>query len=533
TNGNLVFQGATVGNVSIQGFRDLTIEPTIISSGTVNIGATRNLTVGNVTSGSTGYLYLVAAGESSNNVGELTLNGTLSVGDSSTGLNLTSGTDGSGNRLSENFTSSNLIFQSGTVGEVQIEGFHNLSIAHDIISSGVIVLDNDALSVQSLTSGSGAYIDLNGSAITVLGSTGTTRTWNANTATIYADHSIYAGAANLSLITDNFSEITNTISGTGTLSFAPYTVGKTIGIGTNAACGGSCDISFNDTELGYIQPGFANVTFGSASAGTIDINTGSAIANQNLTFISGGSITLDASGDSSPQALTKNGGGNTTLTMEAGTDIVLNNAITASGTGAMNVVLDSDTASGGGVIVLNSNITSNGGNITLGGQESNPANIVAGTGYAVGDALQASGIYINGIMVDAGGGSIIMNGRPESSSGYFGLWLTGTNGTIQTSGSGNITLTGNGTAGGASSWDIILGYGGSGDSVKTTGSGAITLTGICTTCQGLYANNVFGGASDTGNITVDANIIGSWSATAQTTGNVTFTPHTASTSIGF
>ncbi len=122
-----------------------------------------------------------------------------------------------------------------------------------------------------------------------------------------------------------------------------------------------------------------------------------------------GSITLGGTGNA---IITDSGSTNQTLTLKRGTDIVTGSgtksgSITASGTGKLNVVFDSDTAGNGGAIVMNagSSITSNGGNIILGGG-SNPA-----TGAAVGDVAHGNAIELDGSnTLNAGAGTITMHG---------------------------------------------------------------------------------------------------------------------------
>ena len=193
------------------------------------------------------------------------------------------------------------------------------------------------------------------------------------------------GTGNITISTDavNLGQA-NDINSAANLTILPYTNGATMGVGTNA----SGAVNWSYRYLGYIT--YANtLTFGNTSAGALDINTASTIANKNLTFISNATIYLDKSGDTSPTALTDSGSSNTTLTMQAGTDIVTAGAITDSGTGKLNVVMDADYALGGGAINIGGNITTLSGNITMGG--GNGA-ISAGSGYAVGDAYQAAGI---------------------------------------------------------------------------------------------------------------------------------------------
>ena len=205
-------------------------------------------------------------------------------------------------------------------------------------------------------------------------------------------------------------------------------------------------------------------TFGDTNAGAVDINTAATnITAKNLTFISGGTIYLDKSGDTSPTALTDSGSSNTTLTMQAGTDIITAGAITNSGTGKLNVLMDADYANGGGAITIGGNITTLDGNITMGGGNGaitagtlNADGTInaAATGFAVGDAANHYGILVaSGATVNAGAGNIIMNGQGYGNlSSANGIYITG--GTVEASGNINVSGTGVGDSGGGSAAKI-------------------------------------------------------------------------------
>ncbi len=220
----------------------------------------------------------------------------------------------------------------------------------------------------------------------------------------------------------------------------------------------------------------------------------------------GGSITV-----SSPISATGQGTALTTtgsLTLSSFKNIIVNAAITLGGgtntssatvTGG-TLTLDADNqANGSGYIDIEANITTNGGNITMGGGEANPANIVAGTGYAWGNNNNSSrwpgvGVAIgnnNDVTVNAGGGNIIINGNGNNYTGsggpfdsLFGV-LVGyvTTGSTLETGNGNIII--NGIAGDGPEDDNygIANYG----TIKSTGTGNISMTG--------YGGNYAGGSS--------------------------------------
>ena len=142
---------------------------------------------------------------------------------------------------------------------------------------------------------------------------------NAETGTIYTD-AISAGNLNLSMISDNYS-MSGNISGAGTLSIAPYTASKTIGIATGATCGSSCNILFNNTFLGYIQSGFSNVTIGStADTGAMDVRAYS--WTNPLSLVTGsGPITINGA-----QAM-----GSNNFTLQSDTTATFSSTVTTTG----------------------------------------------------------------------------------------------------------------------------------------------------------------------------------------------------------
>ena len=319
-------------------------------------------------------------------------------------------------------TGMQVILSSTGAGNITAYGTGNAGI---YCSSNCYNVVTGSLNITGIGGGSdGVFINggnfalSTGSAPITITGTGTTGIYNGIAGAVIGGASD-TGAITLIADSINLSQSTN-IQTTANITSKEYTAGTAIGIGTNATY--SSGLHWTDTQLGYLNGG--SYTFGDTSAGALDINTGSSIANKNLTFISNGTIYLDKSGDTSPTALTDSGSSNTTLTMQAGTDIVTSGAITASGTGALNVLMDADYAVGGGAIKIGGAITSNGGNITLGG---GTGTISAGSGYAVGDSTYATGVLINGVTVATGGGNIIVNGQGYSTTGNsnLGVEVTG------------------------------------------------------------------------------------------------------------
>lgn len=261
----------------------------------------------------------------------------------------------------------------------------------------------------------------------------------------------------------------------------------------------------------------------SLNAGTsVTIQTGTAGANTQA-----GNITVAS-------AIAKSAGGDATLTLKAHESIIVNADISST-SGKLHTVLNADSdANSSGYVNIAGNITSNGGNIAMGGG-ADPA-----TGYAVGNAGQAAGIYINNKAVNAGGGNIVVRGKgfDTTTDNNYGVRATGATGALTTTGSGTLTVTGVGqgntdsgsnygvyvdTGGNLSAADGALtvtgtggGSGASGNNVgviitgavatvKTTGSGTIAIdgTGGNGTSDGVFVSATNGiQALGTGDITV-------------------------------
>ena len=165
--------------------------------------------------------------------------------------------------------------------------------------------------------------------------------------------------------------------------------------------------------------------------------------------------------------------GNGSLLLSAYRNILVNNGITLMGG---NLTLRTANSGGAttGYITIAAPIATHGGAITMGG---GAGAITASNGYAVGNAGQAYGIYVNNTSVDAGSGNIIMNakGYNGGTNNEFGLYVNGANGLITTGGDGNITLSGiaQGYANNNSNFGVNLANGGR----VLTQNGNITVSG--------------------------------------------------------
>ncbi|MCW2246188.1 filamentous hemagglutinin family protein [Azospirillum fermentarium] len=184
---------------------------------------------------------------------------------------------------------------------------------------------------------------------------------------------------------------------------------------------------------------------------------------------SGGTGTITVS-----DAITKTSGGNSTLTLKASRDVIVNADITSTA-GTLGLVLnahaENDTAPGR-VRISGATIDTNGGSLTIGGGL-NPATTAAiGLGSITGEANR--GVSLSGATITTGAGAIRIAGDGGSDGANGSNRGIETSGTTITTTSGAITLIGRGShANGTGNTGIVVG---SGTTVQST-SGAISLDG--------------------------------------------------------
>jgi|GEM_PF-3033559 len=266
-------------------------------------------------------------------------------------------------------------------------------------------------------------------------------------------------------------------------------------------------------------------------------------AGTNVTVTTGGDA-FAGSGDitvSSPISATGAGTNITTtgnLTISAYRNITVSAAITLGGgtnnssqtvTGG-NLILGSDNGThSNGYVYVAANLTTNGGNITIGGG-ANPA-----TGYSYGNSSFDPGVWVNGVTVDAGGGNIVMNGTGWQGGITVGGetgWITyntdstyqstggmqATNSTIQTTGTGSITLNGKGGVSAQQSYTMSSVLFANGVNVYTqNGSTTINASNLNAN-YGHWSGFQWDGtgtmqATGTGSINVTSTLNGSYSST--------------------
>ncbi len=288
-------------------------------------------------------------------------------------------------------------------------------------------------------------------------------------------------SGNITLNADTLSlddTATTAIQTSGTVLFAPYTAGATIGFS-----GGAGTLQVTQAILDAVNA--PTVTVGSTSAGALTtgaFNWEHTLDNLNLIGGSvevGGNITKGV--DDASVANSASG----TLTVQSNTDITQdsNAAIASSGSyGKLNTLFDADVAGGEGAILMNtgSSITTNGGDIYLGGGTLDGSDHP--TGAAVGDNVasgMSSGVWLYGATLTAGAGNVSLYG--SGTTGPFGTYDNGilvwNSSSISTT-TGNITLNGFGsTSPGPGVWGHDIGVFVDSSSQISTVSGAVGITG--------------------------------------------------------
>ncbi len=428
------------------------------------------------------------------------------------GFNLTSAEL---NLLQNGFSSITVGHSSGT-GAVDVQA-HTFTDPVTLRASGAggAITVNGALATGSAAGETGAIILTSGSGgISLNAGLSTTNqaiTLNAGTGTLTqnAGATLSSGSGAVSLTGDTL-DLAATISGTGTLTLAPASAARTVGIADGAAGG----FNLTSAELNLLQNGFSSITVGhssgtgavdvqahtftdpvtlraSGAGGAITVNgalaTGSAAGETGAIILTSGSggISLNAGLSTTNQAITLNAGTGT-LTQNAGATLssgsgavsltgdTLDLAATISGTGTLTLAPASaartvgiaDGAAGGfNLTSAELNLLQNGfSSITVGHSSGTGAVDVQAHTFTDPVTLRASGA----------GGAITVNGAlaTGSAAGETGA-------IILTSGSGGISL----NAGLSTTNQAITLNAGTGTLTQnagatlSSGSGAVSLTG--------------------------------------------------------
>ena len=391
------------------------------------------------------------------------------------GLQAAAGGDGSTTNNGIHFSMSNAVTLNSGTGTVYLNGVGQASGTDEQIG---IMFNSSGIGVNHLVTSAA----VSGDAVTLTGQGGVNATWNSNgiqsqRCTITATGggnivlrgiegkttSTYWGAIqfnNNTAVNSNAGNLTiqantlalagaATLSGSGILTIEPTTVGTTINLASSAADDNTLSIA-NGSFTSNFSDGFSSIVIGSASAGTINVGNATFSYRDPLTLKTNGSIFLNSS----------------SVFSGSGNGIVL-----WSRAGGNNAA---DDANEGSVwLPVGSSITTGGGDVTIGGGADSTI------GYAFGDDASTSaennaryrGVTVNGT-VNAGGGDIIINGRGNAGVAARGVSIGGT---VQTSGTGNITIRGiaKGSSDALALGDSTVGI----DGTVSAVNGTVTLTG--------------------------------------------------------
>ncbi len=255
------------------------------------------------------------------------------------------------------------------------------------------------------------------------------------------------------------------------------TAGLVVNAGAAQGKGGLWLVDPYDYTIGATAAGNINTALNSGTS--VTITTQSNNASYGATASGNGDITVS-------NAITKNSGGDATLTLQADRSIFVNADISAS-SGKLNLTLSAANAAGatvGGVNVAG-NLVSNGGNILIGGARGSISN---GIGFAcnVNNASAAVVVEQNKSILSTGG-NITLNGKSlvGSNSGSYsgvtgGVYLK--SGATILSGSGNLFITGESAAGVKTFGFGVEGNSGTLTTIGTSpGAGNMIINGVNST----------------------------------------------------
>jgi len=273
--------------------------------------------------------------------------------------------------------------------------------------------------------------------------------------------------------------------------------------------------STGNSGLWLIDPALVTIDQATANVFSNTLSTGANVFVSNPT--SGGDIAT-APGVS----ISKTAGGNTFFKLQADGSITLADQTSIqSSFGTLDVILNSNSAGGGGAVSLtNATINTNGGVFTLGG---NPNPLI---GVARGTLNQIVGASIDGGSIFTGGGNISIRGQGyagtpstpiTATNSSFGVRI-GQNAVIN-SGGGNISIAGFTSVlnSNAFSHAVMFGDQGSvsGGASILSGSGNINISGT-TSGGGNYSNGIYFQSSLANPVTISATGAGTVSLSGST-----------------
>ena len=248
-----------------------------------------------------------------------------------------------------------------------------------------------------------------------------------------------------------------------------------------------------------------NWTFSAGTMTTVDGDPASINASDVVGYLNSGNLTIQAASiivNASVVATT--GSSSLTLSTTGDIDVIPAMSLTTIG-GNMSLLADSDGDGAGGIRIGDSGpsaatLTSGGGNITLGGnggEASNSAGLFSSTGVST----RYFSVAVQKATINAGGGNISI--FANSGTTTLDTWCFQNLGTIQTSGTGTITVNGDCSSLTGAGTDAAAGIYTSDGGIIQTENGAITIVGKSTVVRTLaYGISIKGKfQSRTGQIT--------------------------------
>ncbi|MBN9496726.1 MAG: hypothetical protein J0H39_08220 [Alphaproteobacteria bacterium] len=333
-----------------------------------------------------------------------------------------------------------------------------------------------------------------------------------NTALVSGGGLVLTGGAGAITATNAGNAITGTIAFTNSSGGVSLTNGgaNSINLGTSTAAGSLTVVAgAGITQSGALTVG-GNASF-TAGAAAIDLETngtGNSFAGSVSLANSGGNVSIAASGDLTLASVSMDGN----FTATASGIVTLSGGLTMTTTPGRAVTMTSTSALAG--INIEGAITLDNGSVTLASDNwiSIDQNISTGGGNIL---LDATGLYsgayvgvsiVNSAVINAGGGNIVIDGTGgNTGAGQHGVTMDGS--TLTTSGTGTISVTGQGgPSSGGSSRGVYLQ---SGADIQTV-DGALSVNATGSTTGGFSNDGIWLAGSTirstgNGNVTVTGN----------------------------
>ncbi len=326
-------------------------------------------------------------------------------------------------------------------------------------------------------------------------------------------------SGNITMNADSFLLNTaNNVNSVGTITVAPRTPGATMAVGTTGSV-----LNFSNADIGFLNAATGYI-FGSTGAGNLTVNTTTNFVDRNVSFLSGGNITVAGN-------LAKtSGAGTVNYLLQAIGNVILNAAISAtSGQAALNLEAGGNVSgSAGGTIATNGGLLT----VNAGSGSGTLAGVISGTGAFT--KLGAGTTVLSGANTYTGATTVSTSTLRAGSTSAFGsnsavtvasgatLDLFGNNNSIGslagagtvTNGSATAATLTNGNDNTSTTFSGLIQNGAGTTLLTKTGTGNLTLSGANTFTGGVTIQN--GGALTITNSTA----LGTGTKTVTITNNV-------------